>query len=100
MRKVLTLQKVLKEEFKDPEFRFYFERARAVQEIGWMVRKARKKVKLTQMELAHHAKTTQEVISRMESGEDIRIPSLELLERVAHALGAKLLISFEYDVAA
>jgi ribosome-binding protein aMBF1 (putative translation factor) len=100
MRKALTLQKVLKEEFKDPEFRFYFERARAIQEIGWIVRKARKRAKWTQVQLAHGAKTTQAVISRIESGEDTRIPSLELLERIAHALGAKLFISFEYDAAA
>ena len=98
--KHITLDEVLKEQLKDPEFRFYFERARAIRNIAELVLKARKKAKLTQSQLAKKAQTTQAVIARLESGNDRRTPSLELLERIASALNARLQVSFDFDRAA
>ncbi|OGQ22970.1 MAG: hypothetical protein A3I05_06090 [Deltaproteobacteria bacterium RIFCSPLOWO2_02_FULL_44_10] len=98
--KRITLKDVIKKQMRDSEFKFYFERERAISEIARMVRDARLKVGLTQAELARKAKTSQVVIARLESGTDQRIPSLDLLERIAHALKAKLLVSFEYQKAA
>jgi transcriptional regulator with XRE-family HTH domain len=50
---------------------------------------------LTQLELAQKAYTTQPVIARLERGSDSRIPSLELLGRIAHALGKEIVIDFK-----
>ncbi len=93
--KRISLQDVLKEELKDAEFCFYFEREKAISRIARFVRDARVRIGLTQVTLAKKAKTSQAVIARLESGTDRRIPSLDLLERIARALKAKLLVSFE-----
>ncbi|MGH7872400.1 MAG: helix-turn-helix domain-containing protein [Candidatus Binatia bacterium] len=94
--KRIALKDVLKRELKDPEFSFYFHRERAVSEIARLVRYARLKAGLTQAQLAQKAQSSQVVIARLESGSDGRVPSLELLERIAGALKAKLLVRFEY----
>ena len=94
--KRITLKDVLKRELKDPEFSFYFQRERAVSEIARLVHDARLKAGLTQAQLAQKAQSSQVVIARLESGTDGRVPSLELLERIAGALKAKLLVRFEY----
>ena len=98
--KRIALKDILKKELKNTEFSFYFEREKAISEIARLVRDARLKVGLTQTDLAKRAKTSQTVIARLESGTDQRVPSLDLLERIAHALKAKLMLSFEYQKAA
>jgi ribosome-binding protein aMBF1 (putative translation factor) len=95
-RKRVTLKEALSRELKDPEFSFYFRREQAISEIARLVRDARLKAGLTQAQLAKKAQSSQVVIARLESGTDQRIPSLDLLERIASALKAKLLVRFEY----
>ncbi|MBI2227941.1 MAG: helix-turn-helix transcriptional regulator [Deltaproteobacteria bacterium] len=95
-RKRIALKEVLSRELKDPEFSFYFQREQAISEIARLVRDARLKAGLTQAQLAKKAQSSQVVIARLESGTDQRIPSLDLLERIASALKAKLLVRFEY----
>ena len=99
-RKRITFKDVLKKEMKNTEFRFYFERERAISEIARLIREARLKADLTHPELARKPKTSQTVIARLESGSDQRTPSLDLLERIASALKARLMVSFEYLKAA
>ena len=94
--KRIALKDVLKRELKDPEFSFYFEREKSISEIARFVRDARLKAGLTQAQLAKKAQSSQVVIARLESGTDQRVPSLDLLERIASALKAKLLVRFEY----
>ena len=94
--KRITLKDVLKREPKDPEFSLYFQREKAISEIARLVRDARLKAGLTQAQLAKKARSSQVVIARLESGSDGRIPSLDLFERIANALKAKLLVRFEY----
>jgi len=95
-RKRVTLKEALGRQLKDPEFSFYFQREQAISEIARLVRDARLKAGLTQSQLAKKAQSSQVVIARLESGTDQRIPSLDLLERIASALKAKLLVRFEY----
>ena len=95
-RKRVTLKEALSRELKDPEFSFYFQREQAISEIARLVRDARLKAGLTQAQLAKKAQSSQVVIARLESGMDQRIPSLDLLDRIASALKAKLLVRFEY----
>lgn len=94
--KRVSLKEVLKRELKDPEFSFYFQREKAISEIARLVRDARLKAGLTQAQLAQKAQSSQVVIARLESGADQRTPSLDLLERIASALKAKLLVRFDY----
>ena len=94
--KRIALKDVLKRELKHPEFSFYFEREKSLSEIARLVRDARLKAGLTQAQLAKKAQSSQVVIARLESGTDQRVPSLDLLERIASALKAKLLVRFEY----
>jgi ribosome-binding protein aMBF1 (putative translation factor) len=98
--KRIALKDVIKRDLEDPEFSFYFQREKAISEIARLVRDARVKAGLTQAQLAQKARSSQVVVARLESGSDGRIPSLDLLERIASALKAKLLVRFEYkDVA-
>ena len=55
----------------------------------------RKSQHISQAQLAKEIKTSQQVISRLESPRDKRMPSLELLDRVARALNRKLIISLQ-----
>lgn len=79
---------------KDNEIRILFEEENAKTLIAQAVRSLRLKAGMTQVELAKKAKTTQAALSRIESGEDQRIPTLELLSRIAFACKAKLSFSF------
>ena len=94
--KRITLKAVLKQELRDPEFGFYYQREKAISEIAQLVRDARLRAGLTQAQLAEKAQSSQVVIARLESGGDDRVPSLDLLERIARALKAKLLVRFDY----
>jgi len=94
--KRIALKDVLKRELRDPEFSFYYQREKAISEIARLVRDARLKAGLTQAQLAEKAQSSQVVIARLESGTDDRVPSLDLLERIASALKARLLVRFEY----
>ncbi len=95
--KAITLTDVINEESKDLEFSRNFQREMLINQIAKMVIQARRKAKLTQKELADKAGTTQPVIARLESGSDERIPSLELLARLASATNAKLKITLNSD---
>jgi ribosome-binding protein aMBF1 (putative translation factor) len=90
----------LKDQLKDSEFRFYYEKTTAVSDIAHIVKILRIRAKITQAQLAKKAKTSQTVIARLESGNDKRIPSLDLLQRIAYALEVKLTVSFESKKAA
>jgi len=92
--KLMSFRKWQKEKLKDPEFRRYAHQvdddpfvATALQLI-----RTRREKHLTQAQLARRAKTSQEAISRMESL-DYRGYSLSVLEKVADALGKKVLIT-------
>jgi ribosome-binding protein aMBF1 (putative translation factor) len=94
--KRVALKDVLKRELKDPTFSFYYQREKAISEIAQLVRDGRLRAGLTQAQLAEKAQSSQVVIARLESGSDDRVPSLDLLDRIASALKAKLLVRFDY----
>lgn len=59
------------------------------------IAQARATAGLTQAEVAERMRTTQSNIARMEAGRST--PSTRTLEKFAHAIGARLKISFEPD---
>jgi ribosome-binding protein aMBF1 (putative translation factor) len=68
------------------------EEARLAFELGNAVRERRLALGLSQTELAKKAGMTQPALSRLESGGPT--PTIGVLERLAHALGAKLTVKF------
>ena len=84
-------------EMTDPEFKVAFARARArriKRALAEAILSARKRSRLSQTILAKRVKTTQAVISRIENPDLQYLPSVEVLSRIAIALGAQLEISF------
>ncbi len=99
-QKHIPLKQILQKKMKSPEFRFYFNESRAVSELCLAAGHARQAKGLTQANLAKLCGTTQSVIARLEKGNNGRMPSLDLLNRIASALGLSLVIGFEKREAA
>lgn len=96
----VSLQEVLKKKLKDPTFKMHFEESRAISDLCYAVTHARQVKGITQQKLAKSCGTTQSVIARLEGGNNGRMPSLDLLQRIADALNLKLIIGFEKKKAA
>ncbi len=79
---------------RDPRLRARIDAAVARATIGVMVKRARTVAGLTQKQLAARAGTTQAVIARIEGGKAFTA-SLDLLDRIARALGGRLSVEFE-----
>ncbi len=94
MKKKNTFKDYLKGKLKNKTFREAYEHYGNVLEIGLQVRELREKAGLTQTELAHRLKVSQQVISRIESGEADN-PTVSTLERIAKATGHHLRLEFE-----
>lgn len=93
-RKQDTFKDYLKDKLKNKTFREAYEHYGQVLEIGLQVKKLREKAGLTQTELAQRLKVSQQVISRLESGE-AQNPTLSTLERIAKATGHQLRVKFQ-----
>lgn len=73
------------------EYRAGYDEARRAFLIGQAVRQRRVAQGLSQTELAARAGMTQPALSRLEAGG--AVPTIPILERVAAALGAELVVS-------
>jgi len=92
-RKIYTLQDHIKDSLKNPEFKKAWEESEPSYQLGRTLIKKRLAQKISQIELAKKANTTQAVISRLEN---MTVnPSMELLQRIAKALNVNLKIQFE-----
>lgn len=78
---------------KNKEFRRIAKESEPEYQLARSLISARIKSKLTQAEIAKRAKTNQASISRLETGSSK--PSMSFLERVAAALGGRLMVRFE-----
>jgi DNA-binding XRE family transcriptional regulator len=79
---------------EDPEVRAGYEDARRAIELGAMVRQRRFEASLSQEELAQRAGMTQPALSRLERGGGI--PTITVLDRIANALHATLIVSITH----
>ncbi len=77
---------------ENPEFRKEWERSEPEYQLNRAIIKARIEKNLTQKELARKAKTTQAVISRIQNSSVS--PTLAMVQRIAEALGKRLVIKF------
>lgn len=93
MKKLPEFRDYLNEELKDKEFRKFYEEEGRNLEIGYKIARLRQKFGLTQKQLAEKIKTSQAVVSRLESG-DYWQCSLRTLEKIALVTGTHLDIRF------
>jgi DNA-binding XRE family transcriptional regulator len=92
-KKHIALTDVINKKCKNKEFAEVFQRELLINEIAKLIVELRIKAHMTQKALAERTQTTQPVIARLESGTDRRIPSLDLLTRIAIATNSKLNIA-------
>ena len=88
-----TFEEDLKERLKDPEFKKAWEKTEPEYLLARQLIKKRLEAKMSQRQLAKKLKTSQAVISRIEtmSGN----PTLYQLKKIASALGTSLQVSFK-----
>lgn len=83
----------LKEQLKNSKFRKAWEESEPDYLLAVKLIEERLKKKMSQRALAKKVKTTQAVISRIETMN--ANPSLNLLKRIASVLGSKLILNFK-----
>ena len=91
--KVRTFQSRLREDMKDPEFRKYYQEERQALKLAMQIAELRERKGLSQQELAKLMGTSQQAISRIESGEYEGF-TLKTLEKIAEATGMRVKIEF------
>ena len=91
--KIRTFKSRLSEDLKDPEFRTHYQEERQALILEMKIAKLREKKGLSQQELAKLMRTSQQAVSRIESG-DYEGFTLKTLEKIAEATGTRLKIEF------
>jgi len=81
---------------RSPEYRALQAEKEPYREVAWLLIKYRAKHGLTQEQLAGKVGTSYSQISRIESGR--QKTSLDMLQRIAHALDLKLVVGFETTI--
>ena len=88
-----SLRTLKKRAMKKPGFREAYEELRPEYELAAQLIDARAQAKMTQEEVAKRMRTTQSVISRLESGKVD--PTSNTIRRYAEAVGAKMRVVIE-----
>ena len=91
--KVRTFQSRLREDIKDPEFKAHYQEERQALKLAMKIAELRDKKGLSQQQLAKLMGTSQQAISRIESGEYEGF-TLKTLEKIAEATGMRVNIEF------
>ncbi len=92
-QKIRTFQSRLREDLKDSEFLAHYEEERRVLQLAMKIARLRGKKGLTQAAFAKLMGTSQQAVSRIESGEYEGF-TLKTLEKIAEATGTRLKIDF------
>ena len=87
-----TLNKVINEQLKDPEFKREYEKLQPEMDVIRAMVDARISQNLTQKQLSDRTWIDQADISKLENG--TRNPTLNLLKRLADGMGMSLKIEF------
>lgn len=91
--KVRTFQSRLREDIKDPEFKTNYQEERQALKLAMKIAELRNQKGLSQQELAKLMGTSQQAISRIESGEYEGF-TIKTLEKIAGATGMRVKIEF------
>lgn len=90
LKNLPTIGEIVRKHEEDAAFRPILDRARLRVAIAREIKRARENARFTQADLAEALGVSQAMIGRLESLKDKRIPSLELLAKVAAATGSKI----------
>lgn len=91
--KVRTFQSRLREDMKDPEFKTHYREERQALQLAVKIAELRNQKGLSQQELAKLMGTSQQAISRIESGAYEGF-TIKTLEKIAGATGMRVKIEF------
>ena len=91
--KVRTFKNRLSEDLKDSEFRAHYQEERQALMLAMKIAKLREKKGLSQQQMAKLMGTSQQAISRIESG-DYEGFTLKTLQKIAEATGTRVKIEF------
>ena len=91
--KVRTFQSRLREDIKDSEFKTLYQEERQALKLAMKIAELRDQKGLSQQQLAKLMGTSQQAISRIESGEYEGF-TLKTLEKIAEATGMRVKIEF------
>ena len=91
--KVRSFRSRLREDLKDPEFKAHYQEERQALMLAMKIAKLREKKGLSQQQMAKLMGTSQQAVSRIESGEYEGF-TLKTLEKIAAATGTKVKIEF------
>lgn len=91
--KVRTFKSRLSEDLKDPEFKAHYQKERQALMLAMKIAKLREKKGLSQQQMAKLMGTSQQAISRIESG-NYEGFTLKTLEKIAEATGTRVKIEF------
>ena len=91
--KVRTFKSRLHDELKDPEFKMHYQEERQALKMAMKIAELREKKGLSQQQLAKLMGTSQQAISRIESGEYDGF-TLKTLEKIAEATGMRVKVEF------
>jgi len=91
--KVRTFQSRLREEMKNPDFKKHYQEERQALKLAMKIVELRDQKGLSQQELAKLMGTSQQAISRIESGSYEGF-TLKTLEKIAEATGMRVKIEF------
>jgi len=90
-----SIDEALEERLKeDEEFRILYEQEVFLNNISNTITDIREEKGLTQSDVAERSGMKQSAIARLESSKNTRMPSLELLNKIANSLGKKIIINF------
>lgn len=92
----MSMDSYFEKKMKNPTFKRQVAVEQAKIMIAQAVLKARKRAKLTQVQLAEKTGTSQSAIARLERGLDERVPTLNFLARIAFACDAHINVWFDY----
>lgn len=93
MKKMRTFDERLKEDLKDSRFKELFQEEYNKLQVGLKLAELREQAGLTQKALANRIHTSQQAVSRLESGSYTGY-TLSILEKIALAMGRTLDIKF------
>jgi len=91
--KVRTFRSRLREDLRDPEFKAHYQEEQQALKLAMKIAKLREKKGLSQQQMAKLMGTSQQAVSRIESGEYEGF-TLKTLEKIAEATGTKVKIEF------
>ena len=91
--KVRTFKSRLRDELKDPEFKTHYQEERQALKMAMRIAELREQKGLSQQQLAKLMGTSQQAISRIESGEYDGF-TLKTLEKIAEATGMCVKVEF------